>query len=82
MLGFGAIGFIDDYAKVTKRSHRGLSARGRLLAEFAIAGAAAAIISSHTGHTLFCPSSKTPACISAGSTSHSPPFMMVGAETR
>lgn len=55
MLGFGAIGFIDDYAKVTKQSHRGLSARSRLLAEFAIAGAAAALVSAHTGHTLFVP---------------------------
>ena len=55
MLGFGAIGFIDDYAKVTKQSHNGLSARRRLLAEFAIAGAAAAIIAFHTGHTLFVP---------------------------
>ncbi len=55
MLGFGAIGFIDDYAKVTKQSHYGLSARARLLAEFAIAGAACALVSAHTGHTLFVP---------------------------
>jgi phospho-N-acetylmuramoyl-pentapeptide-transferase len=36
--GFGLIGFIDDYAKVTKQSHRGLSGRMRLLAEFTLAG--------------------------------------------
>ena len=55
MLGFGAIGFIDDYAKVAKQSHRGLPARARLLAEFAIAGAAVWIVSAQTGHTLFVP---------------------------
>lgn len=38
--GFGAVGFVDDYAKVTKRSHEGLSGRLRLAIEFAIAGAA------------------------------------------
>ena len=30
-LGFGAIGFIDDYDKVKKRSHKGVSGRVRLL---------------------------------------------------
>ena len=39
-LGFGAIGFFDDYLKVTKQSHAGFSGRSRLLLEFAIAGAA------------------------------------------
>jgi phospho-N-acetylmuramoyl-pentapeptide-transferase len=33
-VGFGLIGFIDDYAKVTKQHHGGLSARTRLLFEF------------------------------------------------
>lgn len=43
--GFGLLGFIDDFNKVTKRSHQGLSARVRLAAEFAIAlGAAFAIV--------------------------------------
>ncbi len=40
-LGFGAIGFIDDFAKVTKQHHGGLSARLRLGFEFSIAAAAA-----------------------------------------
>ncbi|MGD9967725.1 MAG: phospho-N-acetylmuramoyl-pentapeptide-transferase [Hyphomonadaceae bacterium] len=40
-LGFGAIGFIDDFAKVTKQHHGGLSARLRLLLEFTIALVAA-----------------------------------------
>ncbi len=43
-LGFGAIGFYDDYRKVTKQSHLGLSGRARLAMEFAIAGLAAFII--------------------------------------
>lgn len=44
MLGFGAIGFYDDYLKVTKQSHLGFSGRLRLLVEFAIAGIAAWVI--------------------------------------
>ncbi|WP_395645765.1 phospho-N-acetylmuramoyl-pentapeptide-transferase [Terricaulis sp.] len=36
-LGFGAIGFVDDFAKVTKQHHGGLSARLRLFFEFTIA---------------------------------------------
>ena len=35
--GFAAIGFYDDYLKVTKQSHKGFSGWGRLAAEFAIA---------------------------------------------
>src|SRR5690606_36705814 len=35
-LGFGAVGFFDDYKKLTMRSHSGLSGRKRLLAEFAL----------------------------------------------
>ena len=36
-IGFGAIGFYDDYLKVTKQSHKGFSGRARLSLEFAIA---------------------------------------------
>ncbi len=36
-LGFGAIGFLDDYRKVTKRSSAGLSGRAKLILQFAIA---------------------------------------------
>lgn len=39
-LGFGAIGFYDDYLKVTKQSHKGFSGKARLGLEFVIAGAA------------------------------------------
>src|SRR5215217_6354351 len=34
--GFGVIGWLDDYDKVKKASHKGLSGRVRLLCEFAI----------------------------------------------
>ncbi|MEM8799278.1 MAG: phospho-N-acetylmuramoyl-pentapeptide-transferase [Pseudomonadota bacterium] len=37
-LSFGMIGFLDDFAKVTKRTTAGVSGRVRLLIEFAIAG--------------------------------------------
>jgi phospho-N-acetylmuramoyl-pentapeptide-transferase len=44
-LGFGAIGFVDDFAKVTKQHHGGLSAKLRLGFEFLIAfGAAMAML--------------------------------------
>ncbi|ALN74096.1 phospho-N-acetylmuramoyl-pentapeptide-transferase [Aureimonas sp. AU20] len=43
-LGFGAIGFYDDYLKVTKQSHKGLSGKARLAIEFAIALAAGVLI--------------------------------------
>jgi phospho-N-acetylmuramoyl-pentapeptide-transferase len=43
-LGFGAIGFYDDFKKVTKQSHLGLSGRMRLALEFLIAGLASYII--------------------------------------
>src|SRR6202522_3747652 len=36
-VGFGAIGFYDDYLKVTKQSHDGFSGRMRLILEFAVA---------------------------------------------
>ncbi|BBK33623.1 phospho-N-acetylmuramoyl-pentapeptide-transferase [Stella humosa] len=35
-LGFGMIGFGDDYLKLTRRNHRGLPGRFKLLAQFAI----------------------------------------------
>ncbi len=54
-LGFGAIGFMDDYDKVTKRSAKGVSGRTRLLIEFFIAGLACTWIASRTGTTLYLP---------------------------
>jgi phospho-N-acetylmuramoyl-pentapeptide-transferase len=40
-VSFGAIGFYDDYLKVTKQTHRGFSGRHRLLIEALFAGTAA-----------------------------------------
>jgi phospho-N-acetylmuramoyl-pentapeptide-transferase len=54
-LGFGAIGFMDDYDKVTKRSHKGVSGKVRLAMEFFIAGLAVTYIASRTGTTLYLP---------------------------
>ncbi len=55
MLGFGAIGFLDDYDKVTKRSHKGVSGRVRLAAEFLIGGLAAWLILDGGPHNLYLP---------------------------
>jgi phospho-N-acetylmuramoyl-pentapeptide-transferase len=54
-LGFGVIGFLDDYDKVRKASTAGVSGKMRLLGEFAIAGAAAWIIVSKGGTGLYLP---------------------------
>ena len=54
-VGFGVIGFMDDYDKVTKRSHKGVSARVRLLMEFAVAGVATWIILREIGTNLYVP---------------------------
>jgi len=53
--GFGLIGFLDDYDKVTKRSHKGVSGRVRLLMEFVVAGIAAWIIVSQISTNLYVP---------------------------
>jgi phospho-N-acetylmuramoyl-pentapeptide-transferase len=42
-LGFGAIGFADDYLKLARFSSRGVSGRVRLLLGFVVAAAAAAL---------------------------------------
>ena len=54
-LGFGLIGFLDDYDKVTKRSHKGVSGKVRLLLEFIIAGIAAWIIVGQISTNLYVP---------------------------
>jgi phospho-N-acetylmuramoyl-pentapeptide-transferase len=53
--GFGLIGFLDDYDKVAKRSHKGVSGRVRLLAEFLVAGIASYLIVSHVSTNLYVP---------------------------
>jgi phospho-N-acetylmuramoyl-pentapeptide-transferase len=47
-VGFGAIGFYDDYLKVTKQNVAGFAGRIRLLLEFVIALAAAWLITRYT----------------------------------
>jgi phospho-N-acetylmuramoyl-pentapeptide-transferase len=60
MAGFGLVGFKDDYDKVKKRSHKGLSGRVRLLFEFAIAAVAVALITWQSGTELYLPFVKGP----------------------
>lgn len=51
-LSYAFLGFLDDYAKVTKHSTDGVSARVRLLTEFAVAAVAGAFIMGlHGAHT-------------------------------
>ena len=54
-IGFGTIGFLDDYDKVTKRSHKGVSGKTRLFFEFIIAGFAAWLINDGNGTLLYVP---------------------------
>jgi phospho-N-acetylmuramoyl-pentapeptide-transferase len=55
MMGFGLIGFMDDYDKVKKRHHAGISGKVRLLFEFLIAGAAVTLIVWQSGGNLYLP---------------------------
>ena len=43
-VGFGAIGFVDDYKKVIRKDSKGLSARKKLLFQIALAAVAATLI--------------------------------------
>ncbi len=54
-LGFGLVGFMDDYDKVKKRSHKGVSGKVRLLMEFAIAAVASWLILDGNGTELYVP---------------------------
>jgi phospho-N-acetylmuramoyl-pentapeptide-transferase len=53
--GFGLIGFLDDYDKVKKAHHAGLSGKMRLLLEFVIAGVATWMIIRAGGSQLYLP---------------------------
>ena len=53
--GFGLIGFLDDYDKVAKRSHKGVSGKVRLLFEFIVAGIAAWLIVGEISTNLYVP---------------------------
>ncbi|MDN3646021.1 phospho-N-acetylmuramoyl-pentapeptide-transferase [Pontixanthobacter aestiaquae] len=54
-VGFGLIGFLDDYDKVTKASHKGVSGKVRLLMEFIVAGIASWLIVSQINTNLYVP---------------------------
>ena len=54
-VGFGIIGFMDDYDKVSKASHKGVSGKVRLLLEFLVAGIASWIIVSQINTFLYVP---------------------------
>ena len=60
-VGFGLIGFLDDYDKVTKRSHKGVSGKVRLLGEFIVAGIGCWIITFGAGTELYIPFYNGPA---------------------
>ncbi|MEA1071920.1 phospho-N-acetylmuramoyl-pentapeptide-transferase [Sphingomonas sp. LY29] len=53
--GFGLIGFLDDYDKVKKAHHAGLSGKMRLFLEFAIAGFATWLMVRESGTQLYLP---------------------------
>jgi phospho-N-acetylmuramoyl-pentapeptide-transferase len=74
-LGFGSIGFYDDYLKVTRQSHKGFSGRSRLALELLIAVTACVMIAfiAAPGCRTNCPCRLRRICssISVGSTSRS-----------
>ena len=53
--GFGIIGFLDDYDKVSKNSHKGVSGKVRLALEFIVAGIASYLIVSQINTWLYVP---------------------------
>src|SRR4029078_5338796 len=58
-LGFGLVGFYDDYLKVTRQTHGGFAGKFRILIEAAIALAACVAITS-LGRARFCTSPAIP----------------------
>jgi phospho-N-acetylmuramoyl-pentapeptide-transferase len=49
-LGYGALGFLDDYAKVTKQTTAGVSGRAKLVIQFLIAGIAVYVMIRFSEH--------------------------------
>ena len=58
--GFGLIGFLDDYDKVKKAHHAGLSGKTRLALEFLVAGFATWLMVRHSGTELHVPFMNAP----------------------
>lgn len=46
-LGYGLVGYVDDYMKVAKKNHKGIPGKARLLAEFLIAGLVISLLVYH-----------------------------------
>jgi len=51
-VGFGLIGFFDDYRKLTRRSHNGVAGRTKLLIEMVLAAAACVVLALMMPHPL------------------------------
>jgi phospho-N-acetylmuramoyl-pentapeptide-transferase len=49
LVGYGAIGFIDDYIKQVKKNNKGLTGRGKLILQGALAAAVGALLILHPG---------------------------------
>jgi phospho-N-acetylmuramoyl-pentapeptide-transferase len=47
LVGFGAIGFADDYRKLTQRNSKGMGVKQKLICQVAVAGAAALLLYSY-----------------------------------
>ncbi len=50
-VGFGLLGFVDDYRKVTKRNTKGLAGRWKLVGQIAIASVVAVVLYDSPGYT-------------------------------
>ncbi|NRB10032.1 MAG: phospho-N-acetylmuramoyl-pentapeptide-transferase [Rickettsiaceae bacterium] len=50
MLCFGLVGFVDDYTKITRKNHRGISAKSRVLVQFIVSFIAFLAISYFAQH--------------------------------
>ncbi|MDR2860969.1 MAG: phospho-N-acetylmuramoyl-pentapeptide-transferase, partial [Syntrophobacterales bacterium] len=61
LVGFGVIGFCDDYRKLARQDSKGISAKVRLFAEIAIASFIAVVLYAHPdfGHAITIPFFKT-----------------------
>ncbi len=51
-VGFGLIGFFDDYTKLSRNSHRGLSGKSKLFLEIVVGGLACIVLAFVAPHTL------------------------------
>jgi phospho-N-acetylmuramoyl-pentapeptide-transferase len=49
-MGFGVLGFLDDYAKVTKQTSAGISSQVKLIIQFIISGVAVLVLMRFAGH--------------------------------